>query len=129
MAAATNFLIRKKLFNSKYPQLQIAKDFAVAEKKLHLTASGRKYDPGKKAPHKRTASGDIPTLTKMSTQEKEQQHTQSDTITETPEASQMSGPKDDDDDDESLLDPFAPSKTFSTKDPKPTPKPHHRSQL
>ena len=56
MAAAAHFLIRKKLFNSKYPQLLVAKDFAVAEKKLHLTASGRKYDPGKKAPKKRRAS-------------------------------------------------------------------------
>ena len=122
-----HFLIRKKLFNSKYRQLQITKDFAVAEKKLHLAASGRKYDLGKKAPHKRTASGDIPTPTKMSTQEKEQQHTQGDTITETPEASQMSEPKDDD--DQSFPDPFVPSKTFSTKDPKPTPKPHRGSQL
>ena len=75
LAAAVNFLTRKKLFNSKYPQLQIAKDFAVVEKQIHLTASGRKYDPGKKAPCKRTASGDIPTPTKTSTQEKEQQHT------------------------------------------------------
>ena len=49
----------------------------------------------------------------MSTQENEQQHTQSDTITETPEASQMSGPKGVD--DESLLDPFAPSKHFPQK--------------
>ena len=32
MAAAVHFLIRKKLFNSKYPQLLVAKDFAVAEK-------------------------------------------------------------------------------------------------
>ena len=63
----------------------------------------------------------------MSTQEKEQQHTQSDTIIETPEASQMLEPEDDD--DESLPDPFASSKTFSTKDPKPTPKPCHGSQL
>ena len=45
-----HFLIRKKLFNSKYPQLQITKDFAVAEKNLHITANGRNYDPGKKAP-------------------------------------------------------------------------------
>ena len=126
LAAAVHFLIRKKLFNSKYPQLQITKDFAVAEKKLHLAASRRKYDLGKKAPCKRTASGNIPTPTKMSTHEKEQQHTQSDTITETPEASQMSEPKDD---DESLPDPFTPSKTFSTKGPKPTPKPCHGSQL
>ena len=50
MAAAAHFLIRKKLFNTKYPQLLVAKDFAVAEKKLHLAVSGRKYDPGKKAP-------------------------------------------------------------------------------
>ena len=95
-------------------------------------ASGRKYDPGKKAPHKRTASGDIPTPTKKPTQEKEQQATQSDTITETtdcqtPEASQMSEPKDDD--DEGFPDPFAPSKTFSTKDPKATPQPHLGPQL
>ena len=32
MAAAAHFLIRKKLFNTKYPQLLVAKDFAVAEK-------------------------------------------------------------------------------------------------
>ena len=56
MAAAAHFLIRKKLFNSKYPQLLVAKDFAVAEKKLHLTVSRRKYDPGKKAPKKRRTS-------------------------------------------------------------------------
>ena len=50
------FLIRKKLFNTKYPQLLVARDFAVAEKKLHLTVSGRKYDPGKKAFKKRRTS-------------------------------------------------------------------------
>ena len=44
------------LFNTKYPQLLVAKDFVVAEKKLHLTVSGRKYDPGKKAPKKRHTS-------------------------------------------------------------------------
>ena len=56
LAAAAHFLIRKKLFNSKYPQLLVAKDFAVAEKKLHLAVSGRKYNPGKKAPKKRRTS-------------------------------------------------------------------------
>ena len=60
MAAAAHFLIRKKLFNTKYPQLLIAKDFAVAEKKLHLAVSGRKYDPGKKAP-KRKHTSDVKT--------------------------------------------------------------------
>ena len=56
LAAAAHFLIRKKLFNTKYPQLLVAKDFAVAEKKLHLAVSGRKYNPGKKAPKKRRTS-------------------------------------------------------------------------
>ena len=60
MAAAAHFLIRKKLFNTKYPQLLVAKDFAVAEKKLHLAVSGRKYDPGKKAP-KRKRTSDVKT--------------------------------------------------------------------
>ena len=56
LAAAAHFLIRKKLFNTKYPQLLVAKDFAVPEKKLYLTVSGRKYDPGKKATKKRHTS-------------------------------------------------------------------------
>ena len=60
MAAAAHLLIRKKLFNTKYPQLLVAKDFAVAEKKLHLAVSGRKYDPGKKAP-KRKRTSDVKT--------------------------------------------------------------------
>ena len=34
LAAAAHFLIRKELFNSKYPQLLVAKDFAVVEKKI-----------------------------------------------------------------------------------------------
>ena len=60
MAAAAHFLIRKKLFNTKYTQLHVAKDFAVAEKKLHITVSGRKYDPGKKA-SKRKHTSDVKT--------------------------------------------------------------------
>ena len=60
LAAAAHFLIRKKLFNSKCTQLHVTKDFAVAEKKLHLTVSGRKYDPGKKA-SKRKRTSDVKT--------------------------------------------------------------------
>ena len=60
MAAAAHFLIRKKLFNTKYPQLHVTKDFAVAEKKLHLAVSGRKYNPGQKAP-KRKRTSDVKT--------------------------------------------------------------------
>ena len=58
MAAAAQFLIRKKLFNTKYPQLLVAKDFAVAEKKLHPTVSGRKYNPGKKTSKRKRISDD-----------------------------------------------------------------------
>ena len=57
---AAHFLIRKKLFNSKCTQLHVAKDFTVAEKKLHLTISRRKYDPGKKA-SKRKRTSDVKT--------------------------------------------------------------------
>ena len=60
LAVAAHFLIRKKLFNSKCTQLHVAKDFAVAEKKLHLTISGRKYNPGKKA-SKRKLTSDVKT--------------------------------------------------------------------
>ena len=45
-----------KLFNSKITQLHVTKDFAVAEKKLHLAISGRKYDPGKKASKRKLTS-------------------------------------------------------------------------
>ena len=38
LAVAAHFLIRKKLFNSKCTQLHVAKEFAVAEKKLHLAS-------------------------------------------------------------------------------------------
>ena len=53
---AAHFLIRKKLFNSKCTQLHVAKDFAVAEKKLHLAISGRKYDTGKKTSKRKRTS-------------------------------------------------------------------------
>ena len=57
---AAHFLIRKKLFSSKCTQLHVAKDFAVAEKKLHLAISRRKYNPGKKA-SKRKRTSDVKT--------------------------------------------------------------------
>ena len=131
MAAAAHFLIRKELFNSKYPQLQVAKDFAVAEKKLHFTASGRKYDPGKKVHRKRCTPSDNTTALKASTSEEqqpkqsetvtEQQPTQRETVTDTRQEhvpSQVCS-----DDDEELPNPFpSSSKTFETKDPKSIPK-------
>ena len=60
LAVAAHFLIRKELFNSKCTQLHVAKVFVVAEKKLHLAISGRKYDPGKKA-SKRKRTSDVKT--------------------------------------------------------------------
>ena len=60
LAAAAHFLIRKELFNSKCTQLHVTKVFAVAEKKLHLAITGRKYDPGKKA-SKRKHTSDVKT--------------------------------------------------------------------
>ena len=73
MAAAAHFLIRKKLFNSKYPQLLVAKDFAVAEKKLHLTVSGRKYDPGKKTSTRKHTSDTKAAYPKPSTSQDQPQ--------------------------------------------------------
>ena len=134
LAAAVHFLIRKKLFNSKYPQLLVAKDFAVSEKKLHLAVSGRKYDPGKKAPKKRRTSDVKTAALKPSTSQDQpqgesvsEQQPQSESVTEKqpqgkaatdtqqePVPSQFSS-------DDSLPDAF-PTKTFETKDPRSIPK-------
>ena len=136
LAAAAHFLIRKKLFNSKYPQLLVAKDFAVAEKKLHLTVSGRKYNPGKKAPKKRhtsdvktadpkpSTSQDQPQDESISEQQPQgesttEQQPQGEAATDTqqePVPSQFSS-------DDSLPDAFATTtKTFEMKDPRSIPK-------
>ena len=136
MAAAAHFLIRKKLFNSKYPQLLVAKDFAVAEKKLHLAVSGRKYDPGKKVPKKRrtsdvktadpkpSTSQDQPQDESISEQQPQgasatEQQPQGKAATDTqwgPVPSQFSN-------DDELPDAFAiATKTFVTKDPRSIPK-------
>ena len=117
-AAVSHFLIRKKLFNSKYPQLQITKDFAVAEKKSQSVEEnmiqGRR--PPIKGLHQATSQPQqrCPHMKKNSSTPKVTP------LLKTPEDSQMSEPKDDN--DETLLDPFAPSKIFSTKNPKSIPK-------
>ena len=85
MAAASHFLIRKKLFNSKCTQLHVAKDFAVAEKKLHLAISGRKYDPGKKASKRKLTSNVKTADPKPSTSKDKsvsEQHPQDESISE-----------------------------------------------
>ena len=151
MAAAAHFLIRKKLFNTKYPQLHVAKDFAVAEKKLHLAVSGRKYDPGKKAP-KRKHTSDVKTADpKPSTSQEQQpqdepvpeqqpqdkpipeQQPQDESISEqqqaVPAAEQQPQDKASDtltsqssDDSMPLPDYGAALKTFTMKDPRSVPK-------
>ena len=151
MAAAAHFLIRKKPFNTKYPQLHVAKDFAVAEKKLHLTVSSRKYDPGKKAP-KRKRTSDVKTADlKPSTSQEQQpqdepvpeqqpqgkpvpeQQPQDESISEqqqaAPTAEQQPQDKVSDtltsqssDDSIPLPDYGTALKTFTTKDPSSVPK-------
>ena len=151
LAAAAHFLIRKKLFNTKYPQLHVAKDFAVAEKKLHLAVSGRKYDPGKKAP-KRKRTSDVKTADpKPSTSQEHQpqdepvpeqqpqdepvpeQQPQDESVSEqqqaAPTAEQQPQDKASDtltsqssDDSIPLPDYGAALKTFTTKDPRSVPK-------
>ena len=146
MATVAHFLIRKKLFNTKYPQLLVAKDFAVAEKKLHLTVSGRKYDPGKKAPKKKHTS-DVKTADpKPSTSQDQpqdesvsEQQPQDKSVSEQPQGASTSEqqpqgkaststlqepvPSQFSDDDETLPDAWTMArKSFATKDPSSIPK-------
>ena len=140
LGCSSTFFNKERIFNSKYPQLQVAKDFAVAEKKLHLTASGRKYHSGKKAPKKRRTSSTNTAAPKASTSQ-EQQPTQSETITEQqpqsetvteqqPQSETVTDTEQEhvqsqfsSNDDEELPNPFpTSSKTFETKDPKSIPK-------
>ena len=136
LAAAAHFLIRKKLFNTKYPQLRVAKDFAVAEKKLHLAVSGRKYDPGKKAP-KRKRTSDVKTADpKPSTSQDKsssEQQPQDEPISEQPEGASAAEQQPQDkasdiltsqssDDSTPLPDYGTALKTFTTKDPSSVPK-------
>ena len=144
LAAAAHFLIRKKLFNSKCTQLHVAKDFAVAEKKLHLAVSGRKYDPGKKA-SKRKRTSDVKTADpKPSTSQDKsaseqqpqdesvsEQQPQDESVSEqqqdAPAAEQQQDKASDTLTSQSSHDSILPDygaalKTFTTKDPSSVPK-------
>ena len=131
MAAAAHFLIKKKLFNTKYPQLLVAKDFAVAEKKLHLAVSGRKYDPGKKAPKKRCTS-DVKTADpKPSTSQdqpqdesiSEQQSQGTSAAEQQPQGEATDTLSSQSSDDDTPLPDYATAlKTFTMKDPGTIPK-------
>ena len=136
LGCSSTLFNKKETFNSKYPQLLVAKDFAVAEKKLHLAVSGRKYDPGKKAPKKRctsdvktadpkpSTSQDQPQDESISKQQPQgtsatEQQPQGEAATDTqqePVPSQFSN-------NDSLPDAFPTStKTFEMKDPTSIPK-------
>ena len=144
MAAAAHFLIRKKLFNSKCTQLHVTKDFAVAEKKLHLAVSRRKYDPGKNA-SKRKRTSDVKTADpKPSTSQDKsisEQQPQDESISEQqpqdesiPEQQQDMPTTEQQDkasdtlisqssDDSIILPDYGPAlRTFTTKDPSSIPK-------
>ena len=150
LGCSCTLLIRKKLFNTKYPQLHVAKDFAVAEKKLHLTVSGRKYDPGKKAP-KRKRTSDVKTADpKLSTSQEQpqdepipeqqpqdepisKQQPQDESISEQPQGASAAEQQPQDkasdtltsqssDDSTPLPDYGTALKTFTTKDPSSVPK-------
>ena len=141
LAAAAHFLIRKRLFNTKYPQLLVAKDFAVAEKKLHLAVSRRKYDPGKKAPKKRCTS-DVKTadpkpstsqdqpqdkpVSEQQPQDKsisEQQSQGASAAEQQPQGESTDTLSSQSSDDDTPLPDYATAlKTFTTKDPGSIPK-------
>ena len=132
MAAAAHFLIRKKLFNSKCTQLHVTKDFAVAEKKLHLTISGRKYDPGKKA-SERILTSDVKTADpKPSTSQDEsisEQQPQDESISEQQQDAPPTEQQDKASDtltsqssDDSMPDYGPALKIFTAKDPSSIPK-------
>ena len=115
------------MFDSKISQAAHTKNFVVAEKKLHLAISGRKYDPGKKFPKQKPHDKPEP---KRKTSAKTDEP-KTDEVVKIPEDKQPS-PKDlgeqqsDDtdnyDDDDSLPDLFSPQekpikhKTSGTKE-------------
>ena len=132
LAAATNFLIRKHMFDTKMAQLSMAKDFMVAEKKLHLATSGHKYDAGKKQPKKKhgtTPKKKDTTLKDNATKAmkdndgtpdvvevKEHRLSKTDTFNDTFDTEGLL-----EDDDASLPDPFAPVQKDKTEPMKTQP--------
>ena len=112
LATTTHYLLRKRMFDSKISQAALTKEFAVAEKKLHLAVSGRKYDPGKKfpkqkphdkpKPKKKAAKMDKPKTDEMVKIPEDKQPSPEDL------GEPQSNKANDYDDDDSLPDPFSP---------------------
>ena len=137
LAAAAHFLIRKKLFNSKCTQLHVAKDFAVAEKKLHLTISGKKASKRKLTSDVKTADPKPSTSQDESVSEQQpqdesisEQQPQDESISEqqpdTPSTEQQQDKASDtltsQSSDDSMPDYGPALKIFTTKDPSSVPK-------
>ena len=138
LAAATHLLLQKRMFNTKVWQATITHGFRVETKKLHLSMSGHKYNPGKKPSCKWAPSGDQdktgktadkPPKQKPAKKDNTEQPSQSDVheIQELekspPDTTKLDTdselPYSDYDDDDSLLDPFHTSQQqeFETKNP------------
>ena len=103
------------MFDSKISQAALAKEFVVAEKKLHLAVSGRKYDPVKKFPKQKPCDKPEPKKKKAAKTDEPK----TDEVVIIPEDKQPSPEDlgepqsnntddDDDDDDDSLPDLFSP---------------------
>ena len=125
LVAATHYLLRKKMFDTKISQAEFAKEFAVSEKKLHLAISGRKYDPGKEVPE-RKSSDKLPAKVKAN----KTNAPKIDKVTKTQEAVELPeqdlgeseyGDTDKDNDDPDLFTPQGPekSKNSDTKEDPP----------
>ena len=117
----------------------VAKDFAVDEKKLHLTVSGRKYDPGKKASKRKRTSEKMAADPKPSTSQdmsvSEQQPQEESTSEQQPQSVSTTEEKPQNvpepdtlssqsssDDTLTLPDYSSALKIFSAKDPSSIPK-------
>ena len=120
LATTTHYLLRKKMFDSKISQATLTKEFVVAEKKLHLAVSGRKYDLGKKLPKQKPY--DKPDPKKKKAAKKDEPKT--DEVVEIPEDKKpspedfdapQSDEADNDDDHDSLSDPFSPQEPKKPK--------------
>ena len=108
------------MFDSKISQTVLIKEFTVAEKKLHLAVSGRKYDLGKKfpkqkpcdkpKPKKKAAKMDKPKTDEVVKIPEDKQPSQE--YLGEPQSTEADNY---DDDDDSLQDPFFPSGTQKIK--------------
>ena len=108
------------MFDSKISQAALMKEFMVAEKKLHLAVSGRKYDPGKKFSKEKPC--DKPETKKKKSAKMDEPKT--DEVVKIPEDKQLSpedlgehqsDDADDDDNNDSLPDPFSPQQPKKPK--------------